>query len=191
MTNTAWSPERYTQAYWFAAQAHQGQTIRDTDLPYILHPSLVCMEVMAALRAEPGRNEDLAVQCALLHDVMEDSGVTADQLQLQFGSEVAAGVQALSKDPTLPETEQLADSLRRIQQQPPEIWLVKLADRIANLRLPPSRWTPTKIWRYWEDARLIHAQLHTASPYLAGRLAAKTDAYRTYLPPVSPAGDPV
>lgn len=187
MDDSTWSPERYTEAYWFAAEAHQGQTIPGTDLPYIVHPSLVCMEVIAALRAEPGRAEDLAVQCALLHDVIEDSGVTVDQLQLQFGAEVAAGVQALSKDPTLPETAQLADSLRRIEQQPPEVWLVKLADRIANLRPPPARWTPTKIQQYWEDARLIHAQLHRASPYLAGRLAAKIEAYRNYLPATSPA----
>jgi (p)ppGpp synthase/HD superfamily hydrolase len=76
----------------------------------------------------------------------------------------------------------LVDSLRRIQQQPVEIWMVKLADRISNLRPPPSDWTPQKIRQYWEDAKLIYAMLPTASPHLAQRLAAKLEAYQAYLP---------
>jgi guanosine-3',5'-bis(diphosphate) 3'-pyrophosphohydrolase len=182
MHQQSWSPDLYTRAYWFAAQAHLGQQIKGGDLPYIVHPSLVCMEVIAALRVEPGRDEDLAVQCALLHDVVEDSGVTYEQLRETFGVAVAEGVQALSKDESLPDDQQLVDSLRRIQQQPPEIGMVKLADRIANLRPPPADWTPAKIRSYWDAARLIHQLIQPASAYLAGRLADKIQAYRAFVP---------
>jgi (p)ppGpp synthase/HD superfamily hydrolase len=178
---TTWSPDLLTRAYWFAANAHQGGKIKGTALPYIVHPSLVALEVMAALRAEPGYDEELAVQCAILHDVIEDTPVTLEELRANFGDGVAEGVQALSKDERLPEDDQLADSLRRIQQQPPEIWMVKLADRIANLRPPPADWTAEKIRRYWEDAKGIYALLHSASPQLAQRLAEKIEAYRIYL----------
>jgi (p)ppGpp synthase/HD superfamily hydrolase len=181
MNHQPWSPDTYARACWFAAEAHQGHTIKDSDLPYIIHPSLVCMEVISALRFEPGRDEELAVQCALLHDVIEDSDVTYEDLRKEFGVAVAGGVLALSKDETLPEEEQLVDSLRRIQQQPPEIGMVKLADRIANLRPPPAGWTPEKIRKYWEDARLIYDMLHSASPHLAQRLHEKIDAYRACL----------
>jgi (p)ppGpp synthase/HD superfamily hydrolase len=181
MSQPSFSPELYTRAYWFAAQAHQGHKIKGSDLPYIVHPSLVCMEVIAALRIETGRDEDLAVQCALLHDVIEDSEVTYEQLHDHFGQAVADGVLALSKDETLPDDQQLVDSLHRIAQQPPEIGMVKLADRIANLRPPPAMWTPAKIRSYWEDAQLIHRMIHPASPTLAARLAEKIQAYKAFV----------
>jgi hypothetical protein len=59
--------------------------------------------------------------------------------------------------------------------------MVKLADRIANLRPPPAGWTPEKIRNYWEDAKLIYEILHYASPHLAQRLREKIDGYRAYL----------
>ncbi|NER53078.1 MAG: hypothetical protein F6J92_41880 [Symploca sp. SIO1A3] len=64
-----WTQEDYIQAFRFAAQAHLGQTYPGTDLPYLMHLSFVCMEMIAALAVEPQANETLAVQSALLHDV--------------------------------------------------------------------------------------------------------------------------
>jgi len=181
MPDQLWSPDGYTKAYRFAAEKHQGQLIPGSVLAYIAHPSLVCMEVIAALRAEPGHDEDFAVECALLHDVIEDCNVTFAELVAHFGPKVAAGVQALSKDPARPKADQLADSIRRIRLQPAEIWLVKLADRIVNLSPPPADWTPAKIRNYWEDAKLIHRQLQQASPYLGQRLWAHIHTYQAYL----------
>lgn len=173
-----WSQDRYIAASRFAAAAHAGQTLPDTELPYLLHVTLVAMEVMAALRAEPGHDEDLAVQCALLHDTIEDCGVTIVQLEATFGRPVAEGVAALSKDPALARTEQIADSLRRIRDQPHAVWLVKLADRITNLQPPPASWSRDKIVAYREEARTILTALGEVSPFLAARLTAKIEAYR-------------
>lgn len=172
-----WSQDRYTAAASFAAEAHLGQTVPTGELPYLLHVTLVAMEVAAALRAEPGHAEDLAMCCALLHDTLEDTPVTHERLAAAFGRAVADGVLALSKDEGLPDDEQIPDSLRRIRQQPREVWLVKLADRIVNLQPPPKHWRPEKVAAYRAQSRDILAALGGASPLLAARLAEKIEAY--------------
>ena len=60
-----WSQDTYIKAYRFAAEAHNGQLVPGTTLPYIMHVSFVAMEITAALSVEPVNNPDLAVQCAL------------------------------------------------------------------------------------------------------------------------------
>jgi (p)ppGpp synthase/HD superfamily hydrolase len=66
------SPETYRRALTFAAKAH-GDQKTPTGFPYLWHVSNVTMELLRALTAEPGHDEDLAVACALLHDVLEDT----------------------------------------------------------------------------------------------------------------------
>ncbi|GAB4447192.1 MAG: HD domain-containing protein [Chloroflexi bacterium OHK40] len=172
-----WSQDRYTAASRFAAIAHNGQHVPGTDLPYLLHVTQVAMETAAALCAEPGHDEDLAIQCALLHDTVEDTTVTYEQLDATFGRAVADGVLALTKDKTLPKDAQMDDSLRRIQAQPRAVWLVKLADRVVNLQPPPKHWTAEQQEAYRAEARTILAALGEASPLLATRLAQKIEAY--------------
>jgi len=172
-----WSQDRYVEAARFAAEAHRSQTLFDSGLPYLLHVTTVTTEVMAAIAIEPVADPDLAVLCALLHDTIEDCGVTVATLEAQFGPAVAAGVLALSKDPALPRDQAMPDSLRRIQLQPREVWLVKLADRITNLQPPPTRWQAPKIAAYRAEATMIVEALGAASPYLEGRLRSKIAAY--------------
>ncbi len=176
-----WHQENYIKAYRFAAQAHIGQIVPGTDLPYIMHLSFVSMEVIAALEAEPERDGDLAVQCALLHDVLEDTNVPYRELESVFGNRVAKGVLALTKDPALEKPERMQDSLNRIRQQPYEVWMVKLADRITNLQPPPEDWSKEKIRSYWEEAQVIYAALSPASRFLADRLREKIEAYKNFL----------
>jgi (p)ppGpp synthase/HD superfamily hydrolase len=176
-----WTQEDYIHAYRFAAQAHQGQKFPGTDLPYLVHLGFVAMEVIAALRIEPQANETLAVQAALLHDTIEDTAVTFDELVSAFGQAVAEGVEALSKNPELSKSEQMADCLQRIKQQPREIWMVKLADRISNLQAPPSYWNQKKIKKYQAEAEIILEALKEASPYLAKRLQCKIDEYSAFI----------
>lgn len=172
-----WSQDQYLNAIRYAAEAHNGQTVPGTDLPYLLHISLVSMEVISALGAEPGYDGDLAITCALLHDLIEDTSVTYAEVAQRYGSVVADGVQALTKNTELPKAEQMADSLQRIRTQPAEIWLVKLADRITNLQPPPAHWTSERVDAYRTEAQLILEALGAASPYLSARLQAKIAAY--------------
>jgi (p)ppGpp synthase/HD superfamily hydrolase len=75
----------------------------------------------------------------------------------------------------------MADSLERIRQQPVEIWMVKLADRITNLAPPPSYWTVKKITQYHAEAREILATLGSASDFLAERLRQRILAYEVHM----------
>jgi (p)ppGpp synthase/HD superfamily hydrolase len=174
---SSWNPESYIKACRFAAIAHRGQIVPGSDLPYLLHLNFVSMEIIAMLSVESGYDGDLAVQCALLHDTIEDTDTTYEQIRSSFGLRVADGVQALSKNPDLAKSERLTDSLTRIKQQPIEVWMVKLADRITNLQPPPAHWTSEKILRYQAEAVEIHAHLQSASSYLASRLAEKIQHY--------------
>jgi (p)ppGpp synthase/HD superfamily hydrolase len=177
----SWSQEVYIKAYQFAAHAHNGQSVTGTNLPYIMHPTFVGMEVMAALTVENVSNPDLAIQCALLHDVIEDTPVTYQQLKAEFGIAVSDGVQALSKNKELDKCDQMDESLARIMQQPKEIWMVKLADRITNLQQPPSDWTNGRKLYYRDEAIRINENLHVASPCLGNRLQKKIDHYSFWI----------
>lgn len=173
----SWSPDIYSRAFKYAALAHHSQRVTGTELPYITHISLVSMEVMTALSVEDGLDGDLAVQCALLHDALEDTPVTFHELETGFGLPVARGVLALTKNSLLPKEQQMPDSLKRIRQQPRKVWLVKLADRITNLAPPPVHWNNEKKTSYRQEAILIHDALGDASSYLAGRLGERIEQY--------------
>ena len=73
--------------------------------------------------------------------------------------------------------EAMTDSLERIRRQPPEVWMVKLADRIVNLGPPPPHWTAEKIATYRAEAQTILAALGAACPPLAARLAARIASF--------------
>lgn len=178
-----WSQELYLKAWNYASNAHNGQYLPGSDLPYINHIATVTMEVIAAIiRDKDVKDPDLAVQCALLHDVIEDTPVSFEDLKRQFGHQVAQGVLALSKDPSLPKNgAQMQDSLARIRSQPQEIWMVKLADRVANLQSPPRHWPISKLTNYHAQAIEILETLASASDTLSHRLAAKIRQYRQYL----------
>jgi (p)ppGpp synthase/HD superfamily hydrolase len=168
----------WESAWLFASEVHLGQTVPGTEISYLRHLGAVVSEIHCAHRHEPLEDLDLAVLCAILHDTIEDQGVSREMLALRFGIGVADGVQALSKRPDLPKAEAMADSLARIRAQPRAVWCVKLADRICNLNGAPAHWTPDKIRRYQDEARTILAALGEAHPWLAGRLQARIEAYQ-------------
>ena len=174
-----WSQDLYIKAYQYAAKAHNGQLLPGSELPYIVHLSFVSMEIMAALTEDYRKLDgNLAIQCALLHDTMEDAGISYYEIRDIFGQRVADGVNALSKRSMFAtKKEKMIDSLVRIKTQPIEVWMVKLADRITNLMPPPSHWSQKKIENYREEAKLIFTALKGANEYLASRLYMKIEAY--------------
>lgn len=177
------APDRYAAALRFAAERHRGQLVPDSDLPYLVHVTTVAGEVIAALPATPGADGELAVLCALLHDTLEDTATTRAELEARFGAAVAEGVAALTKDAALAKEARMADSLRRIQACPGAVWMVKLADRIANLGPPPRSWPTAKRLAYRDEARAIAAALGAASPALDARLRARIEGYAAYCAP--------
>lgn len=183
---SSWSPDSFAKAWNFATLYHRGQTyggaVKGQKISYINHVGSVGVEVIWALANSTELDGDLAIQCAMLHDVIEDTGVTYDLVAEKFGKAVADGVMALTKDSALlSKAEQMADSLMRIQQQPREIWIVKMADRISNLNYPPHYWKPEKIESYRQEAISIYDALHSANLALANRLKDKIVLYQSFI----------
>jgi len=177
-----WDQDEYLKAWNFASAIHNGQKIPGSDIPYINHLGLVAMEASASIVNGNIKNPNILVLCALLHDSIEDTSTTYEEIDKVFGSEIADGVLSLTKNIELPsKEEQMLDSINRIKKQPKEVWMVKLCDRITNLQPPPKHWNKEKISRYQNEARIILAQLGEASQFLAERLKMKIDAYDQYL----------
>ena len=173
----------YQKAIKFAAAKHaeQNQTVPGTNLPYVVHLSNVAMEILIASFNTENLDVDFAVQVALLHDTIEDTSTTFDELEREFGTDIAKAVQALTKNTDLPKEQQMIDSLKRIKSMLPEVWAVKLTDRITNLQPPPPHWDNDRKNRYREEAKLIHSELKGGNEFLAKRLEKKIEEYRIYL----------
>jgi (p)ppGpp synthase/HD superfamily hydrolase len=71
-------------------------------MPYVVHLSNVAMEILIASQNTTNFNLSSAIQIALLHDTLEDTSATYEELEDEFGKEVAKGVQALTKNDKLP-----------------------------------------------------------------------------------------
>lgn len=121
------------RTYLFAAEAHIGQN-RQSGEPYIFHP-LAVARVMAGMRMDHH-----SIMAAILHDVMEDTPVTKDQLRETFGEEVAELVDGVSKLTHLKfesHAEAQAENIRKMMMamvRDLRVILVKLADRLHNMR---------------------------------------------------------
>lgn len=125
--------ERVKEAYRFSDQAHLGQ-FRASGEPYITHPIAVT-EICAGWKLDAD-----SLMAALLHDVMEDQGVTKQELAERFGTDVAEIVDGLSKLDRLEfatKAEQQAESFRKMllaMARDVRVILIKLADRSHNMR---------------------------------------------------------
>jgi len=170
------------KAWNFACNAHNGQSVPGSDLPYVNHIGNVMMEAMTVATKDDVKRPVLLVQVAILHDTLEDTHTTCNELSWAFGVPVAKGVMALTKDESLhSKREMMADSIRRIKKQPKEVWMVKLCDRIVNLQPPPQHWDKVKIVAYRDEAILIANELGGASQALAERLQEKITSYGQYI----------
>jgi GTP diphosphokinase / guanosine-3',5'-bis(diphosphate) 3'-diphosphatase len=121
------------KAYRFARQWHEGQ-VRSSGEPFMLHPIMVA-HILADMRMDM-----VSMATGILHDVVEDTSVTAEQVRKEFGEEVARcvdGVTKLSKLDFFSAEDRQAESFRKMllaMVNDIRVILVKLADRIHNMR---------------------------------------------------------
>ncbi|GAL87262.1 metal dependent phosphohydrolase [Sporocytophaga myxococcoides] len=184
--NKKWSIDDIQNTWQLATKLHDGQKYGGANqgehIEYINHIGSVVFEIMTAITMEDGMNSDLAIKCAILHDTIEDTNLSYDDILSRFGSAVANGVLALTKKENISgKREKMLDSLNRIKEQPKEIWAIKMADRISNLYAPPFYWTNEKKKEYLEEARLIHNELQAGNNYLGMRLANKITEYQKFI----------
>lgn len=129
------------KALHFAAIKHRDQRRKDEEAsPYINHP----IEV-AELIARVGQVTDLVVlQSAILHDTIEDTMTTPEEVEASFGAAVRCVVEEVTDDKSLPKAERKLLQIEHAPHISPQAKLVKLADKISNVRAvtetPPADW---------------------------------------------------
>ncbi|HEY8488513.1 MAG TPA: HD domain-containing protein, partial [Thermaerobacter sp.] len=112
----------------FAVWAHGGQTRKGKDVPYITHPLAVALTL-----ARAGCAEDVVI-AGLLHDVVEDTSVTLEEVRDRFSPAVADIVAACTEDKRLPWEERKARMLETLAGAPLPVKLVACADKLHNIR---------------------------------------------------------
>ncbi len=144
----------------FAAKYHTGQTRKgERGEPYINHP----LEV-ANLIANVGGIDDIDIlMAAILHDTVEDCGVTRDEIASLFGETVASYVLEVTDDKSLPKAERKRLQIEHAPHLSTGAKIVKLADKISNItditNSPPADWTIERRREYVEWGSSVVAGL--------------------------------
>lgn len=151
----------------FAADRHRLQRRKDADAsPYINHP-LALADILAR---EGGIEDATVIAAALLHDTVEDTETTIEEIEAAFGGRVAAIVAEVTDDKSLPKEERKRLQVAKARGKSPGAQLVKLADKISNLRdlvaAPPANWSDERKRAYFEWARSVIDELRGVSPPL-------------------------
>ena len=165
------------KALAFAAHKHRDQRRKDAEAsPYINHPI-----ALADVLVNEGGVADFEVLCAaLLHDTVEDTATTYEELVDAFGSRIARIVAEVTDDNDLPKQERKRLQIEHAPHISREAKLVKLADKLCNLRdvaeRPPAKWDLARRREYFDWARQVVDGLRGAPGEEMRRLEAAFDA---------------
>lgn len=155
------------QAAFFAAEKHKFQRRKADDSPYINHPLGV-----AHILEETGVHDTNVLIAAILHDTVEDTDTTLEELEKVFGKDIADIVAEVTDDKSLSKGARKRCQIEHVAHISKEGKLIKLADKLYNCRdllsLPPPSW----------DAKRVQGYIVWAKAVLAGArgLNAKLDA---------------
>jgi hypothetical protein len=161
----------------FAAHKHRKQTRKSKESePYIIHPIRVS-ELVATLGGK-GDNIPL-VQAAMLHDTVEDTDTTYEELEKQFGPKVRSLVQEVSDDKNLPKEVRKRLQIEHAPKKSPEAKILSMADKVANLEDlltrsngdgVPLGWSVERVQNYCVWANAVAKGLQGESKLLDQRL---------------------
>jgi len=155
------------KALAFAAHKHRDQRRKDPEAsPYINHPI-----ALADVLVNEGGVSDFEVLCAaLLHDTVEDTATTSEELAEAFGPRIAGIVAEVTDDTRLPKAERKRLQIEHARALSPQARLVKLADKICNLRdvaeRPPASWDLARRREYFDWAKSVVDRLRGVHPVL-------------------------
>ena len=163
MSDTA----RLLQALHFSADKHRNQRRKDVHAsPYINHP----IEVATVLATVGGVADLVALIGAVLHDTIEDTATTPDELEQKFGHDVRLLVEEMTDDKTLPRGERKLLQILHAQGSSHRCKLIKLADKICNVRdvthAPPKDWSLDRRREYLDWTEQVVAGCRGASATL-------------------------
>ncbi len=155
------------QAFKFAADKHREQRRKDKDAsPYVNHP----IEVVEILWSV-GQVRDVSVLvAAILHDTIEDTDATEGDISTLFGAEIAAIVQQVTDDKSLPKQVRKQLQIENAAHKSKDARLIKLADKITNVRaigsFPPTSWSHDRKIEYLDWSERVVAGLRGANQAL-------------------------
>ncbi|MCI0353349.1 MAG: HD domain-containing protein [Acidobacteriales bacterium] len=140
----------------FAAHKHRDQRRKDLNAsPYINHP----IALATLLSNEAKVSDPLVITSAILHDTVEDTDTTPQELQVQFGAAIAAIVMEVTDDKRLLKAERKRLQVETAPALSHQARLVKLADKICNLRdvhaSPPADWNLQRRREYFDWAKAV------------------------------------
>lgn len=144
----------------FAADKHRKQRRKDADAsPYINHP----LALADILIGEGGVDDPTVLAAALLHDTVEDTETSIEELEDLFGPKVSSIVAEVTDDKTLEKAERKRLQVAKASGKSDGAKLVKLADKISNIRdiatAPPATWDVQRRRDYFDWAREVVAGL--------------------------------
>jgi guanosine-3',5'-bis(diphosphate) 3'-pyrophosphohydrolase len=151
----------------FASEKHRDQRRRDREAsPYVNH----LIVVLETLWTVGGVRDPRVLAAGVLHDSIEDTETTAEELQERFGSEVAAIVLEVTDDKSLPKMTRKELQVERAASASFEARLIKLADKISNvsdlIHSPPANWTVERKRDYALWAERVVNRLRGTNPAL-------------------------
>lgn len=165
--------ETVLRAAAFAAEKHRLQKRKDAESsPYINHPIQ-----LAHILVEAHIEDPVVLAAALLHDTIEDTNTTLDEIEIVFGQEIAQIVQECSDDKALNKLERKQAQIDHAAKVSHKAKLVKLADKIANVgdihRTPPAGWSQERKREYFDWARKVVDQMRGTNAILEARFDAE------------------
>jgi guanosine-3',5'-bis(diphosphate) 3'-pyrophosphohydrolase len=151
----------------FAADKHRNQRRKDHEAsPYINHP-IALADVLAN---EAGIEDERVLVAAMLHDTVEDTETTEQELLRVFGKDVSDIVMEVTDDKSLPKAERKRLQIERAAHISRRAKLVKLADKICNLRdiakSPPADWPLERKQEYFDWAKSVVDRVRGVHPGL-------------------------
>ena len=158
---------RLIAALHYAAHQHRDQRRKDEEeTPYINHP----IALANLLLNEAGVEDQRVLIAAVLHDTIEDTDTTEQELVRYFGKDVADIVLEVTDDKALPKAERKRLQIEHAAHISRRAKLVKLADKICNLRditaSPPADWSIVRKQEYFEWAKSVVDRLRGVHPGL-------------------------
>jgi (p)ppGpp synthase/HD superfamily hydrolase len=161
------SIRRILSAAQFAAEKHAQQKRKgENGEPYFNH-LLEVAELIAS--SSPDVDVEL-IMAAFLHDTVEDTGVTLQELEQRFGKDVASLVAEVTDDKALPKEIRKQLQVEHTPEKSPRAQTLKLADKISNLRAiiasPPEGWGQERKRQYFEWARQVVSGIASPNEYL-------------------------
>ncbi|TCK04893.1 metal dependent phosphohydrolase [Marinobacterium mangrovicola] len=159
------------KALELAARKHRSQTRKYDGSPYINH----LIEVAYLLSEVAGVSDQGLLQAAVLHDILEDTDTSKEELKTEFSDRTLSLILAVTDDKTLTLEERRAEQISHLKTASRDVKLLKLADHCSNIAAIPGSWPEAKVEGYLAWSQSLAQLCFDASEELAQEYRSRLD----------------